>query len=127
MGIIRNINNKIMKKLVYASLSFAPVLAFAQIPNTTGLQAILNFIRTTVATLIPIVFGLAIVFFFWGLVTFLRAAGDPKAQEAGRNQMIWGVIAIAVMISIYGLVAWLQSVFGVSAITTGTVPTVTGL
>ncbi len=117
-----------MKKLVVSVGSFlAPVLAFAQTPNLTGLQAILTFIATTVRTLIPIVFGLAIVFFFWGLVTFLRAAGDPKAQEAGRNQMIWGVIAIAVMISIYGLVAWLQTTFGVQNITTGAVPTVTGL
>lgn len=116
-----------MKKLVYASLSFAPVLAFAQTPNFTGLNAILGFIQSTVRTLIPIIFGLAIVFFFWGLVTFLRAAGDPKAQEAGRNQMIWGVIAIAVMISIYGLVAWLQTVFGVNGGTTPTIPTVPGL
>lgn len=117
-----------MKKLAYTAGSlFAPVLAFAQNPNLTGLQAILDFIATTVRTLIPIIFGLAIVFFFWGLVTFLRAAGDPKAQENGRNQMIWGVIAIAVMISIYGLVAWLQTTFGVANITTGTVPTVTGL
>ena len=117
-----------MKKIALtAGALFAPVLALAQTPNLTGLQAILTFIATTVKTLIPIVFGLAIVFFFWGLVTFLRAAGDPKAQEAGRNQMIWGVIAIAVMISIYGLVAWLQSTFGVQNITTGAVPTVTGL
>lgn len=114
-----------MKKLVYSALAFAPVMAFAQ--NLGSLDNIVAFIGRTVKALIPIVFGLAIVFFFWGLVTFLRAAGDPKAQEAGRNQMIWGVIAIAVMISIYGLVYWLQGLLGVNNITTAPIPSVTGL
>lgn len=114
-----------VKKIVYGALAFAPVMAFAQ--NLTSLDAIVAFVGRTVRALIPIVFGLAIVYFFWGLVTFLRAAGDPKAQEAGRNQMIWGVIAIAVMISVYGLVFWLQGLLGINNVGTITPPSVTGL
>lgn len=114
-----------MKKVVYASLAFTPVLAFAQ--QFGSLNAIIDFIATTVARLIPIFFALAIIYFFWGLIVFLRAAGDPKAQETGRNQMIWGVIAIAVMLSVYGLATWLRTLFGIGAETNLPIPTVRGL
>ena len=120
----------IMKKIVYGVLTLIPGLALAQVtgtPNTGALDALLAFIARTVRTLIPIFFGIAIIYFFWGLIVFLRAAGDPKAQENGRNQMIWGVIAIAVMISVYGLVAWLQNLFGISPTTSLPIPTVPGL
>lgn len=104
-----------MKKLVYASLAFSPVLALAAFDAGGNLTSLVTWIANTVKSLVPIMFGLAIIYFFWGLVVFLRASGDPKAQEAGRNQMIWGVITIAVMASIYGLVFWLRDLFGVGA------------
>lgn len=114
-----------MKRIIYAASAFAPALAFAQgTPNLTGLTAIVDFIGQTIKSLIPIAFGLAIVYFFYGLAKFIRGAGDPKAQEAGRGIMIYGVIAIAVMISVYGLVAWLQNALGITPTSTTDIPTV---
>ncbi len=108
-------------------MSFMPAFAFAQTPDLTGLDAIVAFIGRTVRSLIPIIFGLAIVYFFWGLIQYIRAAGDPKKAAEGKSIMIYGVIAIAVMISIYGLVAWLQNLLGISSIGAVTPPQVTGL
>ncbi|KND47764.1 MAG: hypothetical protein AB201_02420 [Parcubacteria bacterium C7867-006] len=101
-----------MKKIIYSALALAPVLTFAQ--TLGNLSALVQDFGQIIGRIIPIMFALAIIYFFWGLVVFLRAAGDPKAQEAGRNQMIWGVVAIAVMLSIYGLVYWLQTNLGVT-------------
>jgi membrane protease YdiL (CAAX protease family) len=85
-----------------------------------GLQNILN-------TLVPLLFGLAIVFFFWGLVKFLWNAGSEEAKDEGKRIMIWGVIAIAVMASVYGLVAVLQNIFlGGASTTTISVPRLPG-
>lgn len=117
-----------MKKLVYALMGAFPVLAMAQTSSSlTSLDDIVAWIAKTIKTLIPVFFGLAIIYFFWGLANFIRASGDAKAQEAGRNQMIWGVIAIAVMISVYGLAIWLQGLFGISSTATVSLPTVPGL
>jgi hypothetical protein len=115
------------KKAIYASMAFGPVLALAQAPDFGNLDAIVNFITRTVKALIPIFFALAIIYFFWGLIQYIRSAGDPKAAQAGRSIMIYGVIAIAVMISIYGLVIWLQQLFGISDVTSVDIPTVKGL
>ena len=114
-----------MKKFIYGVFMFAPVLVLAQ--NTTALTAIVTFIAATVASLIPIMFGLAIVYFFWGLTKYIRSAGDPKGAAEGKSIMIYGVIAIAIMASIYGLVNYLQSLFGIGATGTVQVPLVTGL
>ena len=113
-----------MKKFIYGVLVFGPVLALA---DTAPLTAIVTFISATVRSLIPIMFGLAVVYFFWGLTKYIRSAGDPKGAAEGKSIMIYGVIAIAVMASIYGLVNYLQSIFGITAATTTTVPLVTGL
>jgi hypothetical protein len=118
-----------MKKVIYAVLASVPALGFAQSPNLTGLDAIVAFIAKTVGALIPIIFGLAIIYFFWGLIQYIRSAGDPKKAAEGKSIMIYGVIAIAVMISIYGLVFWLQNLLGISPTSTpvGGVPSVPGL
>ena len=117
----------IMKKFIYAVLSFVPALALAQGADLGGISTLVTQFGGIVAQLIPIMFALAIIYFFWGLIKYIRAAGDPKAAAEGRSIMIWGVIAIAVMISIYGLVAWLQSSFGVGTQTQLPLPTVPGL
>jgi heme/copper-type cytochrome/quinol oxidase subunit 4 len=115
-----------MKKFIsYGVLAFLP--AFALAADLSGINSLVVQVGRIIALLIPIMFALAIVYFFWGLVVFLRAAGDPKAQEAGRNQMIWGVIAIAVMVSVYGLVNWLRSTLGIGGETSIPLPSVPGL
>ncbi len=59
--------------------------------------------------------ALALLVFFWGLVKYIAKADDEKAKEAGKNIMIWGVIALFVMFSVFGLVNFLQESFGTTA------------
>ena len=54
---------------------------------------------------------LAIVVFFWGLIQYLMQAGEKKSE--GLSIMFWGVIAIFVMVSLWGIIRVLQSTFGV--------------
>lgn len=65
--------------------------------------------------LVLIVFVLSIVVFGWGIVKFITAAGDPTAVEKAKQFLYWGVIGIAVGASIYGLITFLQTYFGVEA------------
>ena len=117
-----------MKKVIYGVLAFSPALALAANVNTSNLDAIITFLKNAVKSVIPIVFGLAIIFFFWGLIEFIRASGDAKLRAEGRGRMIYGVIAIAVMVALYGLIAWLGNTFGVDTqATLGNIPTVPGL
>lgn len=118
-----------MNRFIYTVLSFLPAFALAQ-PRTANLDNLGNFVTQiggVVARIIPVMFALAIVYFFWGVIKYIRSAGDPKEADAGKSIMIYGVIGIAVMASIYGLIAWLQGTLGVGSGGTVILPIVPGL
>jgi len=47
--------------------------------------------------------------FFWGLAKFIfRVGGDENAVETGRRLMIWGVIALFVMMAIWGITSFIE-------------------
>ena len=100
-----------MKKIVYSILAFSPMLAFAQ--NTGYFNNIINFFASAVRGLIPVFFGLAVLYFFYGIGKFILSAGDPKKAAEGKSIIIWGVIALAVMSSVWGITAYLKDIIGI--------------
>ncbi len=74
------------------------------------------------AVVIPLIFGLAIVVFLYGMVQFvILGAGEEQKREQGRQHMIWGIIALTVMIGIWGLVQIVGDTFSLE---TGFIPQV---
>jgi hypothetical protein len=62
--------------------------------------------------------------FVWGVVKFFFINADEEAKRAqGKQYMIWGIIALAVMLSIWGLVSILGATFGIK--TNSVLPQVT--
>jgi hypothetical protein len=63
-------------------------------------------------SIIPLIFALAVVMFIWGAVKFFIINADEEAKRAqGKQYMIWGIVALAVMLSVWGLVGILQTTF----------------
>lgn len=121
-----------MKKLLVSILAFSPVLAFAQTPgNLNNLQFFLQRIGNLISFALPIIVGLALLGFFWGLAMFILKGADPAAQKSAKSMMIWSIVALFLMVSIWGLVNFIGSTLGVGAGTGGnntpTIPTVPGL
>lgn len=54
---------------------------------------------------IPLIFSIALVGFFFGVTRFVvgNNAGNEKTTKQGRQFMIWGILAIFVMVSIWGI------------------------
>jgi fumarate reductase subunit D len=98
-----------MKKLIYGAMVFLPTLAFAAIGKSLDL---VTDITNLIGKLVPLLIALAMVYFFWGLVKFIQGAGDPKKTAEGKGIMIYGILALAVMFSMYGLIRWLQTQTG---------------
>ena len=95
-----------------------PFISFAA-TTLTGIDNLVTDAGTIVNKVIPIMFALALLGFFWGIVQYIFGSEEDKASA--KKTMIWGVVALFVMSSIWGLVAWLGTASGVG---TGTVPTV---
>lgn len=99
---------KIGVSLVAAATAGIPALASAAtILNTLAL------FNTILNALIGLFITLAIVVFFWGLIRYLFEAGEEKAK--GLSIMFYGVLAIFVMVSIWGIIRLLQSTFSVTS------------
>ena len=63
--------------------------------------------------IIPLIFALAVAAFVWGVVQFFFLnADDVEKKSKGKQFMIWGIVALAVMLSVWGLVGILGSTFG---------------
>lgn len=91
------------------SMFALPSFVFA----AASIQSLLNLFMGIVQALIPIVFALALLFFFFELAMFILHAGDATGNEKGKNLMLWGIISLFVMSSIWGLVGILQKSFQV--------------
>jgi cobalamin biosynthesis protein CobD/CbiB len=57
--------------------------------------------------------------FFGGLVKYIANASDEGAKDSGKTLMIWGMIALFVMVAFWGIIGYFQSSLGL----TGTVQT----
>lgn len=95
------------------SLLLAPLFAFAQSPDLTYLDDVVNAIGELVNQLIPIVIAIGLLFFIWGLVQFILASGDEGAKEVGKRRMVWGILALFVIVAVWGLVDLLAQIVGV--------------
>lgn len=71
-----------------------------------------------------IVVAVALFAFLYGLVKYIFSLGGEK--EAGKQIMIWGVVALFVMVSVWGLVRVLSNTFGVGAGGNAPIPGVVG-
>ena len=76
---------------------------------------VLNLLINIVTSIIPILLSLAVLVFMWGIVKFIAQAGDEKAVAEGKQLMIWGMIALFVMVAFWGIVGYLQSSLGLDA------------
>ncbi|MCX6738590.1 MAG: hypothetical protein NT098_00875 [Candidatus Parcubacteria bacterium] len=90
------------------SLSFFPFVAF----GFTTLGTTLDMFLSVTLSLINIFGTLAFVVFFYGLALFLLNQEDKNANEKGKNIMVWGVVALFVLITIWGIIGFMQNTLG---------------
>ena len=117
-----------MKKFILGGLAAAPMFAFAQYGQLSGIFALMSSIKRLVDLALPLVVGLALLGFFYGLMRFIFASGDPEKRGEARSIMIYGIIALFVMVSVWGLVRFVGNALGIQqGETSGTIPSVQGL
>lgn len=116
----------VLSGFIFSVFSLTPFLASAQVTIATTatcdlgsnpkLQHLLVYITCIISrSVIPLIFALAIAMFVWGVVQFVINSNEEAKKEKGRQFMIWGIIALAVMVSVWGLVAILGNTFGVNS------------
>jgi NhaP-type Na+/H+ or K+/H+ antiporter len=97
-----------MKKIIVSIAALAPSIAFAAQPITdaNSLSVKLTSIGNTV---IGLLISLAVLWIIVNAVRFIMAGPDDRT--AIRASILWGIAGLAVILSIWGLVAILTGTF----------------
>jgi fumarate reductase subunit D len=84
-------------------------------PTNCTFKALAESVVSVIEQLVLLIFTMALVVFLWGIVKYVfLSMGDEKKLAEGKQVMFWGVIALFVMTSVWGLVQLIQStLFGV--------------
>jgi len=95
-----------MKKnllILSGALMLAPVTSLAT-------KSVLDLIDTGLSILEavgPLIMSLAVIYFVWALMQYLLKEGEERAKA--KDAMVWGIIILFVMISVWGLVEILDA------------------
>jgi len=107
-----------MKKFLAVGLAtMLPVLSLAQnlvYKPDSGVQGLVTWFQNLLNVAVPIIIALAVVWFLWNVFQFIVKEGEDK--DKAKSGMIWGIVAIAVMVSVWGLVGILTSTFGTKTV-----------
>lgn len=106
---------KDLLKIALVSVVVSPLFVFAQVEAFQTLKSIVQIVGQIVAIAIPIMFALGILAFFYGLVKYIFGAGSEEQKVTGKNIMIWALVALFVMASVYGIIALAQRSLGITS------------
>lgn len=93
---------------------FLPRVAFAQTPPIpTEVKTFIGKISTLILNpIIALLFALATAYFIYGVVQYIWNPDNAEARETGRQSMIWGVVGMFIMVSVFGIMRFLISSIG---------------
>ncbi len=126
------------KKLFTLSALFfglAPLVAFAQISTSGSSSAGCNYgsggdlfgvlcrVGQFLNAIVPVLIALGVVYFVWGVITYVISS-DEEAKKTGRDRIIFGIIGLAVIIGLWGLVNLLRNTLDLNNNTNVQLPTV---
>ncbi len=100
-----------------ATLAF-PMLAMA----AAELSALITKVQGWLTLIITFLFVLVTLYFIWGVIEYVKASGDEAALKKGKTHMIYGIIGMAVMAAVWGIVSVLVTSFGVGGTGIPTAP-----
>lgn len=82
--------------------------------NGNALLGLLALAQTLVTRLVPFAVGLAVVVFFWYLIKFIVKGNDSAEEKSlSLKGMGYSILALFVMVSIWGIIGLLGSMLGV--------------
>jgi hypothetical protein len=68
-------------------------------------------IISVINVLVALLGSVALVIFLWGAVRFLYLSGDSHDKQGQKELLGWGLVALFVLVSIFGILQLLQGIF----------------
>ncbi|MBK5215556.1 MAG: hypothetical protein JJE53_01970 [Candidatus Pacebacteria bacterium] len=59
--------------------------------------------KVIINPLIILLFALAVVYFLYGLARYLLSPDNEEIRSSSKSHMVWGVIGMFIMVSVFGI------------------------
>lgn len=103
----------IYKLSVSSIISIFPALLFAAEVNTSYVDSFFTGAGKILNAIVIFLISLSVVWFMWNVIKY-SMSDDEGDKEKAKGQMVSGIIAITVAVSIWGLVTILRTTFGLN-------------
>ena len=80
--------------------------------NTT-IEDLLATIKGLIDDVVPFIIGLGVFVIIWGIFTYLTHAAEEEKRDEAKKFILWGIIGVFMMLSIWGFVNILINTFDV--------------
>jgi len=100
-------------------------IAYAQTDGVTRLLGRIN--EHLLNPLITLLFAIAFIQFVIGLFKFFGNRDSAEDLETGKRHMMWGIIGMAIMVSVFGIISFLTTTVGTGNVNPGQSGEVSGL
>lgn len=121
-----------MKKIIAVSIAFMSSASIAYaigavVPgagSTSSVSSAVSLVVQYINLAIEFLILAAVAYVIWNGFKFVMAGGDAEKRDEARSGIIYGLIGVAVMLSVWGLVTLVMSSTGLSTTKTIVVPAV---
>ena len=63
--------------------------------------------------IILLLFAVSFVYFIYGVIKFLSHEAGDKTREEARSAIIWGIVGMVIMFSVYGIIGFVLNTFDI--------------
>lgn len=75
------------------------------------LGGLLDIVQGIIDKLVPFIIGLAVFIIVWGIFGYISHSADEEKRAQARQFIVWGVVGVFCMLSIWGFVNILYNTF----------------
>ena len=94
---------------------FLPKIAYADTATSSPIGIFVGKVDLyLINPLIILMFGAALAYFLYGVVEFLANQANSGEVGTGRQHMLWGIIGMFIMISVFGIMHLIEHTLGIS-------------
>jgi len=102
------------KALAYGSVICFPLVSMAAQIDLTYFTGAFGTIKTALNTIVGLLVAVGVIYFIWNVVKYIKKGAGANEKSEAVKGMTAGIIGLAVIVSVWGLVGLLQQTFGVN-------------
>jgi FtsH-binding integral membrane protein len=91
-------------------------ISFTQIAHAQVAETLINrLLDKVINPLVFLLFVVALIYFLWGVFMYLKDGDKSDARGKGGQHIMWGLIGLVIMMSVYGIIRLIVNTFNFQA------------